>query len=97
MSNIFELPDMVTELVDVSKAYVQQEAVEPAKHVGRTIGIGLGAALLFAVGAVLLGIAAMRFIVDLFADTTMWSVAGYTVAVLFLVGVAALLIRRMQA
>jgi len=97
MSNIYELPGMVTELVDLSKAYVQQEAVEPVKKVGRTIGVGLAAAMLFAVGAVLLGIAAMRLIVDLFADTSLWSVAGYAVAVLFLVGVAYLLIRRMQS
>lgn len=97
MSNVQELPQMVSELVDLSKAYLQEEAVQPFKRVGRTVGVGLAAALLLAIGTVLISIAAMRVIVDLFPDTSLWSALGYTAAFVALSLVALLLLRRMQS
>jgi hypothetical protein len=89
-----ELPQLVTDLTDLSKRYLMQETVEPAKRLGRVAGFGLAAGLLFAIGAVLLGIAAMRLIVDLLPESDLWSALGYTLSTLLLVGVAGLIIWR---
>lgn len=97
MSNVNELPQMVTELVDLSKAYLQEEAVQPVKQVGRTIGVGLAAAVLFAIGTLLVSIAVLRVIVQQFPDTSLWSALGYTATFLVLGIVAALLLRRTQS
>ncbi len=93
MSNVQELPQMVSELVDISKAYLQEEAVQPAKRVGRTLAFGALAAVLFAIGAVLLSVAGMRVLVDLFPDTSLWSALGYAVSFLLLALIAGLLAR----
>ena len=49
MPGATELPQLVTEFVDMSKEYLRQETVEPAKRLGRGLaGGGLGAAVLLA-------------------------------------------------
>jgi Mg/Co/Ni transporter MgtE len=58
MADRKELPQLVTELVDLSKEYLRQETIEPAKALGRFAGIGLAAGLVFAVAAVFGGLAA---------------------------------------
>lgn len=96
MGNMQELPQMVTELVDLSKQYLQQEAVDPAKRLGRTAGMGLAAAVLWAIGGVLLSIAALRWIVGALRDTTMWSALGYGLAFLAVAAVVGLIGWRMS-
>lgn len=54
MAKQSELPEMVTELVDMSKTYIRQETIEPAKKLGRTAGISLAGAFVLAIGAVFL-------------------------------------------
>ena len=39
---------MVTELVDMSKEYLRQETIEPARQLGKFAGMGLGAGFLWA-------------------------------------------------
>ena len=41
-----ELPQMVTDLVGMSKEYLRQETLEPAKKLGRFAGIGIGVGLI---------------------------------------------------
>lgn len=94
MANPNELPQMVTELVDLSKAYINEEIGEPAKRLGRVAGIGIGAGLLMSIGALMLSVAAFRFVaVTLLPDNPYWSAAGYLGVAILLVGIAFGLVR----
>ena len=42
-----EIPELVSELATMSREYLRQEIVEPAKKLGRFAGFGMGAAALF--------------------------------------------------
>jgi hypothetical protein len=75
-----ELPQLVTEFVDMSKEYLRQETVEPAKRLGRFAGFTIGASLMFAFGGVLLAIAGMRGIIYLLPDGPNWEALGYILA-----------------
>jgi len=77
MPGATELPQLVTEFVDLSKEYLRQETIEPAKRLGRFAGFTVGAALLFAIGGVLLAIAGMRGIIYLLPEGPNWSALGY--------------------
>jgi hypothetical protein len=61
MADIQEIPQLVRDLVDMSKEYLRQEVIEPIKNLGRHAGMGLGGALLFSLGAflALLGVYAL--------------------------------------
>lgn len=48
-----EIPQVSTELVDMSREYLRQEVVEPAKQLGKQAGLGVGGAVLVALGAFL--------------------------------------------
>lgn len=48
-----EIPQLATELYELSKEYLLQETIEPAKKLGRFAGLGLGGAVAFAVAAIL--------------------------------------------
>ena len=82
MPGATELPQLVTEFVDMSKEYLRQETVEPAKRLGRFAGFTIGAAFLFAIGGVLLAIAGMRGIIYLLPEGPNWSALGYILGAL---------------
>lgn len=46
-----EIPELTTELIDMSREYLRQETIEPAKALGKHAGLGFGGALLFSLGA----------------------------------------------
>ncbi len=77
-----ELPQLVTEFVDMSKEYLRQETLEPAKRLGRFAGFTIGASILFAIGGLLLAIAGMRGIIYLLPEGPNWSALGYILAAL---------------
>ena len=54
MANAQEIPHIATELVEMTKEYLLQETLEPAKKLGKHAGLGFGGALIMAVGAVCL-------------------------------------------
>lgn len=56
-----QIPELATELYTMSKDYLLQETVEPAKRLGKFAGLGAAGAVAFAVAAVLaiLGIYAL--------------------------------------
>lgn len=95
-NNLGELPQMVTQLYDMSKEYVLAETVEPAKRIGKAAGMGFAAALLFGIGAILLSIAGLRWVVAALPDTPLWSAAGYGIAFLALLSVIGILGWRMR-
>ncbi len=82
MAGATELPQMVTEFVDLSKEYLRQETLEPAKRLGRFAGFTIGASIMFAIGAMLLAIAAMRGIIYLLPEGPNWSALGYILGAL---------------
>lgn len=82
MAGANELPQLVTEFVDLSKEYLRQETVEPAKRLGRFAGFVIGASILFAIGGVLLAIAGMRGIIYLLPDGPNWSALAYILGAL---------------
>jgi hypothetical protein len=94
MSSPKELPQLVSELTDLSKEYLMQETVEPAKRLGRVAGMGLGAGVLFAFGAIFLAIALALVLVGILPEGDLWKALAYLIATLLLAGVAGLIIWR---
>lgn len=54
MTNAQEIPQIATELVEMTREYLRQETLEPAKALGKEAGMGLGGAIILAIGAVCL-------------------------------------------
>lgn len=81
MADPKELPELVTELVDMSKTYLRQETVEPAKALGRFAGFGLAAGFVFAIAALFAGLGAYALYRQLLPEGEWWIVAarGFTV------------------
>ncbi len=82
MAGPSELPELVTEFVDMSKEYLRQETLDPAKELGKFAGFTIGASLLFAIGGVLLAIAGTRGIIYLLPEGPNWSALGYILGAL---------------
>lgn len=88
-----EIPELASELYDMSKEYLLQETVEPMKKLGGYAGLGLGGAVAFAVAAVLfvLGVYALMQVLFPIEESEWYNVLarGITTAV---AGIAAGLI-----
>ena len=54
------IPQVATELWELSLAYAKQETVDPLKGLGRYLGYGVGGSLVFGLGSVLLLLSALR-------------------------------------
>jgi Putative Actinobacterial Holin-X, holin superfamily III len=54
------IPQVATELWELSLAYAKQETVDPLKGLGRFLGYGVGGALLYGLGSVLLLLSLLR-------------------------------------
>ena len=79
--------EVVSELVDLTKAYAKQETVDPLKGLGRYLAYGLAGSLLLAIGVILLALAGLR-VLQTETGTTFtgnWSWAPYLIT---LVGAA---------
>ena len=87
-----EISQLVSELFEMSKEYLEQEAVAPLRRTVRYAGLSLLAGFLFAVGWLLLVVAGLRFVLDLLPDTPLWSVLAYGIAAIVSLGLAALII-----
>lgn len=87
MTSPRELPDLIREAAEMSREYLIQETVEPAKKLGRFAGFSFAAALLFGIAALLGGIALNRWIVAALPDGRAWSGLGYVLSALALVAI----------
>jgi hypothetical protein len=94
MGDLRELPEQVSELIDLSKEYLRQETIEPAKKLGRVFGMGFAASLLFSIGALLLSVAGMRILVRVLPEGDLWSALGVFISFVVLAGVAGLIMWR---
>lgn len=88
-----ELPELVKEFTDLSRDYLLQETVEPAKRLGRFAAYSFAGAVSFAVGVVLLSLAGMRWIVRAMPDGPNWRATGYLISALALVLVALVVVK----
>ncbi|MCB2223014.1 MAG: hypothetical protein KQH83_02470 [Actinobacteria bacterium] len=77
MPKTSELPEMVGEFLDLSKQYVREQTIEPAKKLGRLAGFSFAGGFVLALAAIFLAIALMRLIVGALPDGVMWSGLGY--------------------
>ena len=87
-----EISQLVTELFEMSKQYLEQETVAPLRRTGRYAALSLLAGLLFAVGWLLLVVAELRWVTDLLPDTPLWSVLAYGIAAITALVLAALIV-----
>ncbi len=88
MAQPTEIPELATELYEMSKEYLRQETVEPMKKLGTYAGFGMGGAVAFAVATVfaMLGVYALMqwvFYEAMGAQSAWWTVLsrGITLAV----------------
>ena len=51
MADPKEIPQLTNELIDMSREYLRQETLEPAKALGKHAGLGIGGAILFSIGS----------------------------------------------
>jgi hypothetical protein len=87
-----ELPELISESLDLSKQYLRQETVEPAKRLGKAAGLGFAAALVFGFAALFGGIAVNRWIIRALPDGRAWSGLGYLISAVVLVAIAGIVI-----
>jgi hypothetical protein len=54
------IPQVVTELKELTISYAKQETIDPLKGLGRFAGYGVGGSVLLAIGLGLLGLSLLR-------------------------------------
>lgn len=89
----------VSELIDLLKRYLLQETIGPLKTMGRTLGFGAGAALMFGIGGVFALLGVLRVLETetgaFFGGDWSWAPYGLTiVAGILLIGLAAAMLLR---
>lgn len=95
-----EIPQIATELIDMSREYLLQETIEPAKRLGKVAGFGVGGAVVLSLGAFLMAWAFYYGLVSLFrevvSDSQWWVVLSRFLTALVAAGVAGIFVWRMQ-
>ena len=96
MVNPQEIPQLVTELYDMSREYLRQETLEPAKRLGRQAGMGIGGAMVMATGSFLLVLAGYLGIKLLLPEGEWWVILARALTAVSALLVAGLIGWRMQ-
>lgn len=94
-----EIPELVSEFMDMSKEYLRQETVGRAKLIGRHSGVALGTAFVAGLGLVFLAVAGVRLLIDVMPGEPshqMWSGLAYVLGSLALLVVAGLIVWRVS-
>jgi NO-binding membrane sensor protein with MHYT domain len=93
------LPEIATELWELTVAYAKQETIDPLKGLGRFVGAGIGGAIFLGIGVSLLLLSGLRALQTetgtTFTGNLSW--APYLIAVavgLILIGLAILRVSR---
>ena len=90
--------EVVSELVDLTKAYAKQETVDPIKGLGRYLAYGMAGSLLLGVGVILLVLAGLR-VLQTETGTTFtgnWSWVPYIIVLVFALATIGLAITRIN-
>lgn len=69
-----QIPQIATELAEMSRDYLRQEVVEPAKNLGKHAGMGVGGAMAISLGAFFLAWALYNGLKMLFPQTEWYDV-----------------------
>ena len=96
MADPREIPQLTTELIDMSREYLRQETLEPAKQLGRQAGRGLGGAMAIALGAFFMVLAVYSALKMLLPSGAWWVVLARFITALVAAGGAALVGWRMN-
>lgn len=97
MADPREIPQITTELIDMSREYLRQETIEPAKRLGKVAGMGVGGALLLSLGVFLLAWALYYGLILVFPEGEWWVVLSRIATALVAAGSAGLVVWRMQS
>lgn len=81
----------------MSKEYLRQEALEPAKKLGKHAGFGLGGGALFAIASILLTLGAFALLRRLLPDTPWWGIAARGFTALLAGGAGGLIVWRLSS
>jgi high-affinity Fe2+/Pb2+ permease len=92
-----EIPQITNELVDMSREYLRQEVVEPSKQLGKQAGLGIGGAIIVAIGAILAAWGVYYGLVMWLPEGDWWVVLARFITALVAAGVAGLVVWRMQS
>ena len=90
MARPTELPQLITEFIDLAKDYLRENTIEPAKKLGRLFGFSLAASLVFVLAALFLAIVGMRLLLEVMPDGAIWSGFGYILSAIGLLAVTGL-------
>ncbi len=84
MADPKEIPQLTTELIEMSREYLRQETIEPAKRFGKHAGMAFG-------GAVVLSLGSLFLVLGLYTALKGWLPEGewYLVLARLLTAVAA--------
>ena len=84
MSERKELPQQITDLVELTKQYLRQETVDPLRRIGQSVATALAGGLLVGLGVVLLSMGLHLFLTEVLPGGQGWtSAAAAIVAVVF--------------
>ncbi len=88
--------EVVSELVDLTKAYAKQETIDPLKGLGRYLAYGLAGSLLLGIGVILLVLAGLRALQTETGTTFTgnWSWAPYVIVLVVVLAVIGLALTR---
>jgi hypothetical protein len=92
------VPEIVTELFELTKSYARQETVDPLKGVGRYLGYGMLGALALGIGVILLMLAGLRALQTETGSTFTgnWSWLPYVIVLVVASALIALAISRIK-
>ena len=84
MTDPRELPQQVSDLIELSKQYLRQETLDPLRRVAQLVALAVAAGLLVSLGAVLLAMGFHGLLVDALPEGQWWEpAAAAIVAVVF--------------
>jgi len=89
-----ELPQLISEFIDLVKEYLRENMIVPARRLGRFFGYSLAASLLFVLASLFLTVVCMRLIVEAMPDGDIWSGLGYITSGLVLLIITGLVMWR---
>ena len=77
-----EIPQLTTELIEMSQEYLRQETIEPAKRLGKHAGMGFGGAAVLSLGGVFLVLALYSALKMVLPEGEWWVVLARLLAAL---------------
>jgi hypothetical protein len=90
-----EIPNVAQELIEMSTQYLKQETIEPAKRLGRHAGMGVGGAVLMALGAFLALLGVYNLMLMVLPQGEWWIVLARGITAVVAAAGAGLVIWRM--